>query len=37
MSSYEELYLHYTKPVVRQNFGASLSHKIMYNLNLFPY
>ena len=34
MTSY---YLHYTDPVVRQNFGAPLSHMGMYNLNLFPY
>ena len=26
-----------TNPVVRQNFGALLSHKVMYNLNFFNF
>jgi len=26
-----------TNPIVRQNFGALLSHKVMYNLNFFNF
>src|SRR6218665_2464545 len=34
MSSYYELYLYYY-PIVRHNFGALLSHKVMCNWNFF--
>ena len=36
MSSYYELYI-ITNPIVRQNFGALLSHKVMHNLNFFNF